>query len=226
MNITDRDSNPIDAEVLPLLLEARQYPPGHHKRKQCLSKIIRIIQKSKKLWYEHTPYYEDALQLTWLYFCQNICEEGTGKQFDPDRSSIITWLNQYLKWRLRDFQISKAQYHARFCFPISSTGANQACDVMANLAAPPDIPPILEVTRHWVETDPTGELRGLHILNRPDVNCQVLLLKRIFSDMQWDQISQEFDLPISTLSSFFQRRCMPVVKKFGEQQGFLDHKHP
>ena len=83
-----------------LVKEACEHPPGSRNRQKKLTKIIRLV--NSKLWKENTAYYEDALQETWVYFCQNICEGKTAKIYDPDKASIVTWLNNYLKWRLKD----------------------------------------------------------------------------------------------------------------------------
>lgn len=221
MNTNNRDLIAIDAQILPLVMEARQYPPENLKRKQCLTEIIQIIQESNKLWYERTPYYEDALQQTWLFFCRNICEAVTGKQYDPNRSSIITWLNQYLKWRLHDYRIKNNQERIRFYSPTSLEITNKTNFVVSNLPAPFDISPIWAIIIDWIETDPTGVLRAHYVSNRPDVTCQLLLLRRIFFHRQWDEISLEFHLPVSTLSSFYQRKCLPIMRDFAENQGFF-----
>lgn len=221
MQSNNRTLDLINKQLLLLLIEARQYSSRSFKRRRCLTQMIRLIQQSNKLWHEHTPYYEDALQQTWLFFCQNVCEACTGKQFDPSRSSMITWLNQYLKWRLQDFRIKTHQHRARMYSPSPLGTTDNTNDVLTNLAAPPDIPPLWNMTLHWIKTDPAGILGKYHILNRPDVTCQVLLLRRIFSHRQWDEISLEFDLPVSTLSSFYQRKCLPAVRNFAELQGFL-----
>lgn len=220
MKLKNQQMLPLDEQLRQLVIEARQYPSGHLKRKQCLTQIVRLIEQSRKLWHEHTPYYEDALQQTWVYFCQNICEAGTGEQYDPDRSSVVTWLNRYLKWRLQDFRINKQKHLARYTSKAPSA-INKNQDVTDNLAAPPDTPPILETTRHWVETDPSGELRSVHIQNRPDVTCQVLLLRRLPPEQGWEKVSEEFGLPISTLSSFYQRQCITRLRNFGLSQGYL-----
>lgn len=220
MRLMNQRMLPLDEQLRELLLEARQYPAGHLKRRQCLTQMVRLIEHSRKLWHEHTPYYEDALQQTWIYFCQNICEPGTGEQYDPDRSSMITWLNRYLKWRLQDFRIRQHQNLARYAStPARATNNSQT--ITDTLAAPPDTPPILEMTCQWVETDPEGELRKSHIQHRPDVSCQALLLRRLPPEQSWDKISEEFGLPISTLSSFYQRQCMPRLRNFGQTQGYL-----
>jgi len=88
-----------------LVAQACQHPAGSAQRQEILTKIIRLA--ANKLWKENTPYYQDALQQTWLYFCHNICEGNTGKPYDPNRGSVLTWLNFYLKQRLHDCYINK-----------------------------------------------------------------------------------------------------------------------
>lgn len=221
MQLTEQRKLPLEDKLRQLVLEARQYPSGHLQRKQCLTKMVRLIEKSHKLWHEHTPYYEDALQQTWVYFCQNVCEPGTGEQYDPNRSSVITWLNRYLKWRLQDFRIDKQKHLVRCTSAIASESNGRTRDVTDNLAAPPDTPPILETTCHWIETDPSGQLRSVHIQNHPHVTCQALLLRRLPPEHCWEKISAEFNLPVSTLSSFYQRQCLPRLRNFGQSQGYL-----
>jgi hypothetical protein len=65
--------------------------------------------------------------------------------YDPEKSSIITWLNGYLKWRLQDYrtqmQVAQIQIAAR-----QRLNSNETTDPLENLAAPPDVPPIAETT--------------------------------------------------------------------------------
>jgi hypothetical protein len=93
--------------VLFLVAEARSYLPGSVKRQKTLTKIIRLI--SNKLWREDTPYYQDALQQTLVYLCQNLCESNTGEAYNPSNGSVITWLNAYLKQRLQDLYLDQIQ---------------------------------------------------------------------------------------------------------------------
>jgi hypothetical protein len=60
-----------------------------------------------------------------------------------------------------------------------------------------------------------------HIAGRPEVNAQVLILRRLPPEASWKELSAEFNLPISTLSSFYQRQCIPRLRKFGESEGYL-----
>jgi len=179
--------------------------------------------KSGKLWQENTPYYGDALQKTWLYFIRNLCEANTGAKYDTQISSVITWLNAYLERRLLDFRINRSQEERQQVNPFSAQEqqSEQEIDPIDNIPAPPDIPPILEITRNWAETDLDGELRRVHIQGYPRVTCQVLILRRLPPETPWEMLAIEFRLPMSTLNSFYRRQCMPRLRKFGESQGYI-----
>jgi hypothetical protein len=213
----------IEEQLRQLVREACSHPPGSPKRQRCLTKIIRLA--SGKLWRESTPYYQDALQQTWVYFCQNICEGNTGESYNPDRSTIATWLNSYLRRRLQDFYIDgQKQQATRASVQVKQSRSgdmSDALDPVDNLAADPDIPPILNDVKTWAETDASGELRQVHIEGHPDVTCQVLILRRLPPETSWKTLAAEFGLSVSTLSSFYQRQCLPRLRKFGESEGYL-----
>ncbi len=198
----------LEEQLRRLVEEACSYPLGSSLRQKLLTQIIRLT--ASKLWRENTPYYQDALQQTWLYFCHNVCGA-----YDPTRGSVITWLNSYLRWRLHDYQSNSTLSQS-----VLAKGTDQI-DQIAQLVAPPDIPPILENVRLWAEADSDRELRCTYIQGRPDVNCQVLILKRLPPEVNWKELSIEFGLPVSTLSSFYQRQCLPRLRKFAEKEGYL-----
>ncbi|MEH2319271.1 sigma-70 family RNA polymerase sigma factor [Nostoc sp.] len=212
-----------DEQLRRLVTEACEHPSGSPQRQKLLTQIIRL--SASRLWRENTPYYQDALQQTWLYFCRNVCEGLTGQIYDPTYGSVITWLNAYLKRRLQDFYINQNREQAT-TVPLrvrqsTSGGISETIDPVDNLAAIPQAPPILEDLEIWVKTDSQGELRGICIKGRPDVNCQVLILKRLPPEVSWRELSEEFGLSIPTLSSFYQRQCLPRLRKFAELEGLL-----
>jgi len=210
----------IEEQIIQLVAEACKHKPGSNGRQRVLTQIIRLIIKSGKLWKDSSPYYEDALQQTWIYFCRNLCESTTGDKYDPNRGSPITWLNAYLKRRLQDGHI-EANFNQAQSAVMKIWATDKLVDLMETLEAPPDIPPILETTRRWAWADPDGELRRIHIQERPDVTCQVLILQRLPPEIQWEKLSTEFGLAVPTLSSFYQRQCLPRLREFGKSQGYL-----
>jgi hypothetical protein len=212
----------LEERLRQLVTDACRHRAGSVERQKNLTKIIRLI--TNKLWRESQPYYQDALQQTWVYFCQNICEGNTGEPYNSERGSVITWLNFYLKRRLQDFYIDNQKQQARVVsnkVRIGSGDTNETIDPIDNLVAEPDVPLLLEEVRKWVEADLDGELRRIHITNRPDITCQCLILRRLPPEESWKTLAEEFNLSISTLSSFYQRQCLPRLRKFGESEGYL-----
>lgn len=202
------------------VVETCRHKSSSTARQQGLTKIIRVIAKSGKLWKDNTFHYEDALQQTWLYFCRNLCEATTGNKYDPNRSSVTTWLNAYLKRRLQDAYIQEQADLAHRAFG-QTLEIDEGIDPLEILAAPPDIPPILETTRDWVQNDVDGELRRLYITGHPKVTCQVLILRRLPPETAWKTLAVEFDVSIPTLTSFYKRHCIPCLRKFGKSQGYI-----
>lgn len=200
----------LEERLQQLVAEAREYPPKTVQRKQRLNEIVRLVSRSGKLWREEAPYYQDALQQTWLYLCRNL------ENYDSSRANIITWLDNHLKWRLEDFRQAQQAELAR-----RVSASEDSIDLIGNLPAPPEIPPILEAVRRWVETDPDGELSSIHVQGRPDVTCQILIWRRLPPEKRWSEIASEFNLSLSTAANFYKRQCLPRLRNFGKNQGYL-----
>ncbi|MBW4509071.1 MAG: sigma-70 family RNA polymerase sigma factor [Scytonematopsis contorta HA4267-MV1] len=212
----------LEDKLKQLVEQACGHPSGSLQRSRLLTQIIRLC--SHKLWKEHTPYYQDALQQTWIYFCSNLCESTTTKAYDPSISSVTFWLNTYLRYKLRDLYIEQQRVKAKTVSTKtrqSTSGEVSETEIIDSLPASPDVPPILEDVRMWAETDSDGELRHTHIQGRPDINCQMLILKRLPPEVGWKELAEEYNLTVSTLSSFYQRQCLPRLRKFAEKEGYL-----
>ena len=212
----------LEEQLQQMVIQACSHLPGSSVRQKHLTQIIRQI--THKLWKERTSYYQDALQQTWVYFCQNICEGNTGEPYTPSRGSVSTWLNFYLKRRLQDFYIDEQKQKAKIATLQNNqlnTSQEQPSNPVENLPANPDIPSLLEEVTQWVELDPNGELNAIHLANQPAVTAQVLILRRLPPEASWKELSEEFNVSVSTLSSFYQRQCLPRLRKFGESEGYL-----
>ncbi len=208
-------------QLLQLVQATCQHPPGSPQRQKGLTQLIRLL--NQQLWHTSDAYYADALQQTWIYFCRNLCEATTGRAYDPEVASPVTWLNAYLKRRLQDFRIAENQKRAttisRSSARVSSEG--DPVDPIDRLPAPPDIPPLLAQVRAWANADADGTLASLHIAKHTKVTAKLLILKRLPPETPWKILSAEHDISIGTLSSFYQRQCLPKLRDFGQSQGYF-----
>lgn len=201
-----------------LVQETCRNPVGSPQRQKGLTQLVRII--SHQLWHTSAPYYPDALQQTWIYFCRNLCEATTTRAYDPDIASPITWLNAYLRRRLQDCQIAEHRQRATTVSPASLSAEDGCLDPIDRLPASPDIPPWLEQVRAWAEADPNDELKNIHIGNHLQVTAQLLILKRLPPETSWKALSADYGISVGTLSSFYQRQCLKRLRAFGKSQGY------
>jgi DNA-directed RNA polymerase specialized sigma24 family protein len=196
----------VDDSLAKLIAETCQHPPGSLKRQLGLERIVRLIIQSGRLWTENAPYYEDALQQTWLYFCRNLCEATTTKEpYDPQRSNIFTWLDRYLKGRLKDMYLKNRNEQI--------IHVENPEEIILTIPAPVNTIPLEDQIRAWAEADATGELVATHIANRPELNCQLLILRRLPPKSQWEELAAEFNISMSTLNSFYRRKCIPHLQR-------------
>jgi Sigma-70 region 2 len=194
-----------------LIAEACKYPSESPIQGRYLTQVIRAV--APKLWKENTLEYEDALQQTWLYFLKNF------RSYDPSRGSIVSWLNSYLLWRLRD---QRAHIQNRSILEVSSGDmqdiVRKAPGYTVLRGDDDDNEGLIEQLQQWIESH--EELRRIHIRNRPNINAKVLIQKRLLSETSWNDLSRELDISIPTLSSFFQRICLPLLREFAASAGY------
>ncbi len=219
--VNDRVYCPRDLNQL--VSKACYHPAGSVERQKVLDRLVRAIQASKKLWRENTPYYEDALQKTWFYLCRNLCEAVTTNLYDPEKASVITWLNNYLKHRLKDFERQKIE-ELRNTEPIRIGDEGNPIDPVPNIPARPNVPPIEVEIGKWLETDPKEELNSIHVKGYPEVTIKALIERRLPDNYrEWTTIAEEFGIQnVSTLRSFYNRQCKPRLREFGQQQEYVE----
>jgi hypothetical protein len=210
----------LEAKILQLIQETCQHPSGSLARQKGLNQIILLIQKTGKLLRgTGIPDAEEALQETWWFFCRNLCEATSAKEpYNPDKSSVITWINNYFSYRLQDKRISYYEQKSKFDFFLEE---NEQIDPANLIPAPTEPRPILNEIQEWLKTN-SPELKRIHIRNRPDVNSYILISRRLPPEKSWLDLSVEFGIPVATLSNFYQRQCFPRLLNFGKSQAYFD----
>jgi hypothetical protein len=199
---------------------AYQHSGGSPERRKLITRIISTMQRSGRIWRGHPddhPYYEDALQKTWIWFTKNLCN------FNPDQGTVLGWFNNALKYRLKDEQIRWFQEQKSIEPPYKGPDGEWR-EPIDRIPGVPEPEPILDAVLEWLEIN-RKELYGKYLRDRPKVNCYNLILHRLplpESYMQWSALSDKYGVGMGSLSSFYQDKCMKQLRKFGQSQGYFD----
>lgn len=198
--------------------EACQAPRDSIARKKAITRIIAAMQRSGKIWRGYgsdNAFYEDALHETWLWFVKHLDE------FDPEKGTVLAWFNTHMKYRLIDARIQWEKEQRKRLSPQFING--EWIDPLDIIPDKPDPPPMLDAVMSWMESNQT-ELRRIHLRDRPEINCYLVILHRLpvpKTYRKWEQLSREVRVPVPTLSSFYQKHCLPPLLAFGRSQGYL-----
>ena len=198
-------------EILITLAQyACKHAPGSPERQRKLTEMITILARS--LWRESSDYYEDALQDSYCFLCRRLCD-----LYDPSKASVTTWINSHLKWRLHSLKMKTiAEERKRAYVPLTSEeGLNPVDNIPAPVAAEESL---VDLIRDWATNDESGELRSKHHRTNPQVSCQMLILRRLSPVVStWSDLSEEFGVPVPSLSALYQRHCVPQLRKFVQE---------
>jgi hypothetical protein len=199
-------------------------PTGDPQRRVLANRIIRLIQQSGKLWRASgtdQDFYEDALMLTWKSFCRNLWEETTAKTgaYSKPDCNIVARLNAYLKRRVGDLANEarlEAQQRQQQWLDRES---NLWIDPIDQVAAPPHEPQDLRsAVENWLVRDTTTW--QVHVRGKPEITVAWLIREYLLADRKWKEVSAMALVPISTLSSFYERECRPRLQVFCQEEEY------
>ncbi|HEY9692983.1 MAG TPA: hypothetical protein V6D15_12295 [Oculatellaceae cyanobacterium] len=201
-----------------LVQETCKYPHNSLERKQGLTKIIFLMQKSGKIWRGgrevNLEHYQEALQENWYFFSRNLCN------YDPQKASVITWFNTYLEYKLRDIQAKAAKEVSRRGSAKIDQETGNVIDPIDMFPAPPQnsVLMIKELIK-WLNEN-QKRLSRIHLRDRTEINAHLLISRHLILEETYTTIAQEFTVPIPTLSNFYKDRCLPIIKRWWDEQGY------
>ena len=183
-------------------LAAKSLPANSELRTYALTELIRAVKLSGRLCKPHIykfstnlykTLYEEAVMETLCYVCLNI------DSYDPQRGQkrFINWINFKLdKTILKCYE----RYNKYAKFEVLSP------EILEQIKQPTKSPNLSQIIQQYLTQDPDKIFVITHIRNRPDANFTKIALERL-SGKSWEHISQQLDIPIATLSSFYNRWC-------------------
>jgi DNA-directed RNA polymerase specialized sigma24 family protein len=196
MNQTQIDE--LDEQLKQLALVAQQHPPLTQQRQLALRKLVNGILKSGRLCRPQSGHfsgayqdiYDEALQELLLYICENI------DRYNPERGGVMAWVNMLLERRFFREAIPKI---------LDKPNLRRMTLVdLDRLVLPEKKQDLTELIQECIELDPENLFKKEHVRNYPAANFQALVKRRTWGK-SWQEISDEFQIKISTITSFYSR---------------------
>ena len=203
--------NLLDDEILKKMgLTAQKYLVNSELRTYALTELVKAIKLSGKLCRPHSSkfsaslylnLYEEALSETFAYICLNI------DYYDPQRGNrkFMNWVNFKLDKSVLKCYANYQKYARHEVYSFAQ---------LEQIQQPSNNPDLAQILREYLIEDPDRTFATAHIRNRPDANFSKIALAR-FSGLSWEEISQQLNIPVPTLSSFYNRWCRrfaPLLK--------------
>ena len=205
-------------EKLQAFVKRAQEAKDTKQKHIALTRLIAAIQGSGRLnslrsWRgvaDFEDLYNEAKSKTFIEICQKI------DQYKP-QYSVMAWVNKTLAWRFQDSYndsrlkgITNIPGRQKLPFIPSLEDLNE--DIRANGGSTDKE---MELLKSFVEDDPENLLKAEHIKHRPQATFQKIL-QMICQTNNWEEISTELDVSISTASNFYQRKLrkfLPYLQK-------------
>lgn len=192
----------IEENLNRLAVEACQHPIKSRQRQLALTKIIQMLQQpgilKQSAGITQEQYLEARHNLS-IYICEKI------DNFDPQKGSFLRWAQSNFKWRKRDVMWGAHQPNFDSLESLCDHDRNWE-EILGDRRFAVTGDSLVDGFRKLIKDDPDHKFREAHIRNKPDVTFQIIVILKDIDGLTLKDISQKFDVPIPTLSSFYQRR--------------------
>lgn len=211
------NSDSLNQRLILLVEEIKQYSANDCSRKIrvqrriALNKFVNAVVNSGRLsrqtQWSRLPNYEDyhneALQLTLMEICKKIDE------YNPEYP-VMAWVNKIFHWRFIDVVnkerkkgITKIPKGERISPVLSLDDINKEINTEDSI-------PRQEIVREIICKDPEKYLASQHLRGHSQANLQAILIL-LLEGKKWKEISQDLGVPLTTASSFYQRRMHKII---------------
>ena len=209
--------NALNQQLQELVEEIKQYSANADraiirvKRRVALNKFVNAVVNSGRLskqtqWMgvaNYEDYHNEALQLTFMEICSKIDE------YNP-QYPVMAWVNKIFHWRFIDV-VNKERKKGITKIP----KGEKISPVLSLDDITKEIPQSnklsqTEIIKEVINKDPEKYLIAEHLRGHPEANLKSILLF-LLSGKKWKEISQELGVPLTTASSFYQRRMHKII---------------
>ncbi len=214
---SQQGDNALNQQLQQLVEEIKQYSANADnatirvRRRIALNKFVNAIVNSGEVrkqikWLglaNYEDYHNEALQLTFMEICHKIDE------YNP-QYPVMAWVNKIFHWRFIDVVnkerkrgITKIPKGEKILPIMSLEDIKKEIDCSSNISQ-------AEILKEVINKDPDKYLIGKYLRGHPEANLKAILLF-LLEGKKWKEISQELNVPLTTASSFYQRRMHKII---------------
>ncbi|NEO83319.1 MAG: sigma-70 family RNA polymerase sigma factor [Spirulina sp. SIO3F2] len=224
------DMYDLEDELRALVNEAQRHPIQSTPRRNAIDRLYRTLSTSGRLTRPSIPQhlsgsyneiYNIALQHLFSYLYQNI------EKYNPERGAVLQWVNYLLKIRFPDairevtrfIRGATHQQVQRLSLDDLPQGDIATTDLWNSSGVPTvaqhadSLEPTAADVLDFLTTDQTCAFQQTHVQGHPQANFQFIAL-RYLEGHSWKEISIMLEVPIPTLSSFYQRSLKKFIPLF------------
>ncbi|BAZ18042.1 hypothetical protein NIES4071_99240 [Calothrix sp. NIES-4071] len=184
-----------------LAIEAQNNPSNSVARRKALNNLVKLIQGSgqlsrQKRWSQLPNFeeiYQESVNDAFVKFCKSI------DNYDP-KYPVMAWVNHIFRWCFLDV-VSRYRTHTLVSLDDEAAEERLFKEIVEGEAQSKED---VKLFRDFIESDPEGLLRKLHIRRDRNTSLQRILIF-LCEGREWKDISITSGHPIPTLSSFYQR---------------------
>ncbi|MGK7878023.1 MAG: hypothetical protein AB4426_33365 [Xenococcaceae cyanobacterium] len=226
----------VDEQLRDLITQVCRYEKASPERQKALNRLLIAIAQLPGIYRSSHQDYPEAFNRTLEWVSKNI---DRFERRSPDvQRSFVTWINGYLKWRIRDLYDPDNKYDSRRIYPTSNDDG-ESIDPIENLPDPKFSLSLLDLKiaqmqqakrqRHgeaiaqYIEQDPEGVLTNRHPRKHPQCHCQLLAVRLLLVQppQRIADVARELNINNQTLYSHWKQKCLPLLQEIG--QSILDY---
>lgn len=211
------NSDSLNQRLQELVEEIKQYSANDYsttirvKRRIALNKFVNAVVNSGRLskqtqWSglaNYEDYHNEALQLTLMEICKKIDE------YNP-QYPVMAWVNKIFHWRFIDV-VNKERKKGITRIPrgetispvLSLDDINKEINTENSVSRQ-------EIVKEIIYKDPDKYLVSQHLRGHYEANLQAILIL-LLEGKKWKEISQDLGVPLTTVSSFYQRKMHKII---------------
>lgn len=206
----------IDDRLKQLAIAAKNHPPKTVERQKAVTALYMEIEKSKIIkcppknpHFSYQIYQEicaEAKQDLMLRICKEVHNYRPEKEVHQWVNFLMSKCFQEATPKVIGVKDSKPLYYGNMELIFNKLQQQTEHEFYQIEVA------LIEI----IKEDPDDSFKSEVMNKYPQVNFQLLLVKRVLEDVSWQQISEELGVTVSNLSSFYRRSLEKFTPRFRE----------